>query len=329
MKMKLFNILLVFCSIGLLMGCDDWTNSKAIDIHKPYTYSDQYYENLRAYKVSDHAISYGWFADYGQSTSLGQRFLGLPDSLDICSLWSGIPSLKQNDSLTSYNPVAYNEMRYVRQMKGIKMVVPTIIRIAYFPQFKKDSAGVNAFADYLVKMVLDNDLDGADLDYEPEGDWLTGDKLTWLVKRMGEKLGPKSNNPDKLLIVDFYGSTPPAGTEPYVSFYVRQAYNASSASTLQSGFNAISSWCSSRKYIVTENIGDNWKNGGVAFTEANGNNLRNDGTQLYSLEGMARWNPTQGRKGGFGAFYIQRDYYLDPPYKNVRCAIQMQNTAVK
>ena len=44
---------------------------------------------------------------------------------------------------------------------------------------------------------------------------------------------------------------------------------------------------------------------------------------------MARWNPIQGKKGGFGAFISQRDYNSNPPYKHFRLGIQLQNPAVK
>jgi hypothetical protein len=81
--------------------------------------------------------------------------------------------------------------------------------------------------------------------------------------------------------------------------------------------------------VVTENIGDYWRTGGSPFTEADGNTLTPEGDRLYSLEGMARWNPTEGKKGGFGAFYVQRDYNSNPPYKYLRRAIQAQNPAVK
>jgi hypothetical protein len=52
---------------------------------------------------------------------------------------------------------------------------------------------------------------------------------------------------------------------------------------------------------------------------------------MYSLEGMARWNPTQGKKAGFGAFYFDRDYYSKTgvPYYNVRRAIQIANPAAR
>jgi hypothetical protein len=300
MKTKIF-ILLFLLTAGIAISCDN--DVESLKIQKPYTYSDLYYQNLRDYKASDHSIAFGWFADYTQHHSLAIRFMGLPDSLDICSLWGGIPTLSTKDTLAFCDTVAYNEMWYVRKVKGTKMVVPTIIRIANFPQFSKDSVGVNAFGDYLVNMVLDHNLDGADLDYEPEGDWLTGEPMSWLIKHMAEKLGPKSCNPNTLLIIDYYSETPPSDTEPYVNYYVRQAYGSNASQGM------IPSWCPNEKYVFTENIGDNWQTGGTMLQQA-------------------AWQPATGRKGGFGAFYMHRDYNLNPPYKTMREGIQLQNPAI-
>ncbi|QKJ29013.1 hypothetical protein HQ865_04340 [Mucilaginibacter mali] len=329
--MKFYQFL-ALCLLVIVAGCVKQTTPQAVDIQKPFTYSDQYYQNLRDYKKSDHEITYGWFADYSQTFSIGYHFIGLPDSLDICSLWGGIPSLRKNDpkdSVTSYNPVAYNEMIQVRTQKGVKMVVPVITRMQALKWTKLTDDGIKAYGDYLMGMVFDNDLDGLDCDYEPEGDWLQGDNFVKLIQYIGQSLGPKSKNPQKLLIVDFYSQAPPAAVEPYVNYFVRQSYNATSDATLQSQYNTVAAYCPTKKFIVTENIGDNWQNGGVAFTQANGNNKTKAGTQLYSLEGMARWEPATGRKGGWGGFYMQRDYNLDPPYKNFRRCIQIVNPSVK
>lgn len=83
-------------------------------------------------------------------------------------------------------------------------------------------------------------------------------------------------------------------------------------------------------------MGDYRTNAGVAFTEADGNTITSDfwavepGSPMYSLEGFARWNPTQGRKGGFGGYYFEYDYYHKyGPYHNVRRAIQLCNPAVR
>jgi len=297
MKTKIF--ILLFIMSDIFAACSN--DVESVDIQKPYTYSDLYYQNLRDYKASDHSIAWGWFADYKQHHSLAIRFMGLPDSLDICSLWGGIPTLNPKDTLAFCDTVAYNEMRFVQKTKGTKMVVPTIIRIANFPQFKEDSAGVNAFGDYLVNLVLGHNLDGADLDYEPEGDWLSGNHMSWLIKHMSEKLGPKSIHPDKMLIIDYYSEQPPADTNPYVNYYVNQTYGGDPGNKL--------SYTTYEKMVYTENIGDNWKTGG-------------------RLLEYAKWQPSTGRKGGFGAFYMHRDYNLDPPYRYMREGIQIQNPAV-
>src|SRR5262249_37425943 len=150
------------------------------------TYSDEYYENLRTYKKSDHQICYGWYSDYSQTFSYGMHFLGVPDSIDIISLWGGIPSLKQNDSFAAYNPAAYNEMKFVREVKGTKMLAVKIIRMQAETWTTLDSTGIIEYGKYLLRMVTANDLDGLDMDYEPNNgqfvDYLSGSKLTILVK---------------------------------------------------------------------------------------------------------------------------------------------------
>jgi hypothetical protein len=304
-----------------------------LQFQNPGSYTDEYYANLRAYKKSDHPICYGWYSDYAQTFSYGMHFKGLPDSIDIISLWGGIPTLKKDDSLASYNPVAYEEMRFVQKTKGTKMLAVKIIRMQEQDWTTLDSAGIIEYGKYLLRMVTENDLDGLDLDYEPNNgqyvDYMNGSRLTTLVQYLGQFVGPKSSSPEKLFVVDFYNDIPPKETEPYVNYFVNQAYTqgttTNSASNLQSRYNR-NTWIPTKKFIVTENIGDWWQNGGSPFTEANGNTISPvDGLRMYSLEGMARWNPTQGKKGGWGAFYFVRDYNSNPPYKYMRRGIQAAN----
>jgi len=344
MKIKLLSLMILITSAFIATGCD--TDTEALEIQKLKTYDDQYYENLRAYKKSDHCLSFGWYAAYAplegvkgykDPASWGERIAGLPDSLDICSLWMGIPG---NDSTkTNYAPVAYADMIFVRKVKGTRFVAPTIVRMNHKIALKDgteydlsqnhNDEGIKVFGQYLVDQVLDADIDGVDLDYEPEGDWMQGENFTKLVAYIGQYFGLQGKYPEKLLCVDFYGQYPPAETDPYVNYYIRQSYSASSAGVLQSQFSGIS-WSSSTKFIVTETFGDNYANGGVAFTEVDGNNKTIDGSQMYSLEGMARWNPTQGKKAGFGAFYFDRDYFSKTgiPYYNMRRCIQIANPAI-
>lgn len=334
---------LVACVV-LFAACD--LEPIPLELQQPYTYDEQYYVNLRAYKKSDHQIFYGWYAayahlegvdaEYKQSASWGEHIAGIPDSADIVSLWMGIPSLKTDDPYSTYNPIAYNEMQLVREKKGTKFVVPEITRIAKYPDFPQNEEGIIMYADHLLSLVFDNDLDGLDLDYEPEGDWIGGAQNTrflTMVEYLGQFLGPQSSNPEKLLIIDYYNQPPHQDVEPYINYLIRQAYSQGftehNATRLQNNYNQVS-WCPPHKFIVTENLGDWWQNAGSPFTEIDGNTISPiDGQPMYSLEGMARWNPIQGNKGGFGAFYFDRDYRNNPPYYNIRKAIQAANPAVR
>lgn len=324
--MKLYKYVCLFMlTAGGFSACE--TDPKALQLQKPYTYDDAYYQNLREYKESDHSIAWGWFADYTQTHSLAIRFLGLPDSLDICSLWGGIPSDVEGREQTFYAPKIAEEMRFVQKVKGTKMVVPTIIRIensqAYREQefYKKfqESYTMNGtaeekqalreealrlYADFLLKPIWENDLDGIDLDFEPEGDRLDGDNMTYFVKYIGARIGPSAETPEgraKLLCIDYDGkSVPSYETVPFVNYYVFQNYGSDPEGS--HGFPI-------EKFVYCENIGDKWKTGG-------------------RLKDYAAATPAEGRKGGFGAFYIHRDYNSTPPYKNFREAIQIQNPAV-
>lgn len=319
-------LLLIAC---MFASCDnDVENATVV---APTTYGPQYYKNLRDYKKSDHSIAWGWFADYTQSTSLATRFLGLPDSLDICSLWGGIPSDDSTHVDTHYLPEVYREMKYVQEVKGTKLVVPTIIRIRTRPEFydsiwvkqNDPQAAMRAYAQDLLRPIFENGLDGIDMDYEPEGDPLSGGNLDYFVEYVGQFVGPMASpdntftypdgftikgNPEMLLCIDYYGSAPSSNTNQYTNLYVNQTYGGSPGRVPFSG-------CPTEKVVYTENVGDNWKK-----------------PECGKLLTYARYQPATGRKGGFGAFFMHRDYintgYGCSNYANMRRGIQIQNPAI-
>lgn len=319
-------LLLIAC---MFASCD--TDVENATVVGPTTYGPQYYKNLRDYKKSDHAIAWGWFADYTQSTSLATRFLGLPDSLDICSLWGGIPSDDSTHVDTHYLPEVYREMKYVQEVKGTKLVVPTIIRIRTRPEFydsiwvkqSDPQAAMRAYAQDLLRPIFENGLDGIDMDYEPEGDPLSGGNLDYFVEYVGQFVGPMASpdstftypdgytikgNPEMLLCIDYYRSTPGPNTNKYTNWYVNQTYGGGPGRVPFSG-------CPTEKVVYTENVGDNWKT-----------------AECGQLLNYARYQPSTGRKGGFGAFFMHRDYintgYGCSNYANMRHGIQIQNPAI-
>lgn len=319
-------LLLIAC---MFASCD--TDVENATVVAPTTYGPQYYKNLRDYKKSDHSIAWGWFADYTQSTSLATRFLGLPDSLDICSLWGGIPSDDSTHVDTHYLPHVYREMKYVQEVKGTRLVVPTIIRIRTRPEFydsiwvkqNDPQAAMRAYAQDLLRPIFENGLDGIDMDYEPEGDPLSGGNLDYFVEYVGQFVGPMASpdstftypdgftikgNPEMLLCIDYYRSTPGPNTNQYTNWYVNQTYGGSPGRVPFSG-------CPTEKVVYTENVGDNWKD-----------------AECGQLLNYARYQPSTGRKGGFGAFFMHRDYintgYGCSNYANMRHGIQIQNPAI-
>ncbi len=352
MRIKFITLLSLLSPVLFFVACN---KEKALQVQKPFTYDEQYYSNLREFKKTEHTLSFGWYAAYApiegatgykDPASWGERIIGLPDSMDIVSLWGGIPS---NDTANPrYAPIAWKDLKFVKEKKGTRFVVPTITRMnhvitlhdgtRYDLSANRNDAGIEVYAQHLVDQILKSDLplDGVDLDYEPDGDWLQGANFTKLVQYIGKFFGPKGSHPEKLLIIDFYSLAPPTATGEYANYFIRQAYSQGTggiqtAANLQSYYNTVQAAVPPGKFIVTENFGDFSANGGTPFTEANGNTLTTDGSRMYSLEGMARWNPTQGRKAGFGAFYFDRDYYSTTgiPYYNVRRCIQIANPAIR
>jgi len=340
--MKILSLLVLLTCIMSIIGCKKDIN--ALQVQTPYTYDDQYYANLRAYKQTNHVIFYGYYAAYApiqgatgnkESPSWGERIIGLPDSVDVVNLWMGIPT-------KDWQPLALSDMQYCQTKKGTRFVshqdasnIAQFVRAAGDTVKIIDSASITAYGQYIVDQVNNNNINGVDLDYEPSsGVWTTSNNFVILIKYIGQFFGPLGTHPEKLLCIDFYSSNPPAATGPYASYFVRQAYSQNTggvqnASNLQNYYNSNAATVPPGKFIVEENFGDFSAMGGTPFTEANGNTLTTDGTLMYSLEGMARWNPTQGKKGGFGAYYFDRDYYSSTgiPYYNVRRCIQIVNPA--
>ena len=343
MKIKGKYFLILFASFLAFVSC---VKQKALNIQNQYTYDDQYYANLRAYKQTNHVLFYGYYAAYApiqgasgnkESASWGERIMGLPDSVDIINLWMGIPT-------KDWQPLALADMQYCQKQKGTRFVSHQ--DASNIKQFVSptgdttkiiDTTSIKLYGQYIVDLVNNNNIDGVDLDYEPsQGVWTNSSNFTVLIKYIGQFFGPNGAHPDKLLVIDYFSTTPPTATGAYASYFVKQAYSqgtggVQNATNLQSYYNSVQSAIPPGKFIVQENFGDFSANGGTPFTEANGNTLTTDGTQMYSMEGMARWNPTQGKKAGFGAYYFDRDYYSATgiPYYNVRRCIQIVNPAAK
>lgn len=327
---KIFYFIAGFIFISIV-ACTKQNVAESVKVKSMLVRSDDYYSNLRAYKKTDHPIFFGWFGGTG---SMGNPEIPgvmdqIPDSVDIVALWGGMPPIG------SYN---YETMQKTRELKGTQFVITIFGSGVQALMVKNDNAlflaDTMAAIDKVAKSISDTidkyKIDGFDLDYEPSfgdksifgssGGSATNDKYTQrLFKALSQYLGPKSGT-GKLLIIDGQGDV---GIEPYIDYFMQQAYGSSSPSNLQSRLNTYGGGViPARKFVPCENFESYWASGGVNF---------NDPVRgiMPSLLGFAYWNPVSGRKGGCGTYHAEYEYALDPDFKYARMAIQIMNPAAQ
>ena len=163
---------------------------------------------------------------------------------------------------------------------------------------------------YAAQPILDEieryGLDGYDLDYEPMGSgepFSDGTCFATFVKYLSQFIGPKSERPETLLIIDRNSGAGSAEFAPLCNFWIYQKYGSvggaspAAQSDFGSNLNPEAGWLPCQ-IIVTENVGDTYSNG------------------CNNLEQMASFQPSTvgqqyGHKGGFASFHGQRDWRLE------------------
>ncbi len=205
-------------------------------------------------------------------------------------------------------------------------------------------ASIRKYASAIVDTINKYGYDGFDIDYEPSygynGNIVDDDNNMFIfVDELGKHLGPKSGT-GKLLLIDGEPQTiknrPDIGH--YFDYFVIQAYTSGANSDSNLDRRLISGGIAgnglvqtygeelgeervTNMTIMTENFEavDAAMNGGYPYTDRYGNSM-------MSLEGMARWQPSNGfRKGGVGTYHMEAEYGTSPEYKNLRKAIQIMN----
>ena len=314
MKLKLKSILALGLGLVAFSSCD--TEVEKLEIQKLKTYDEQYFENLRAYKKSNHEVSFAYYEGWSpiegvegskDPASWGERIIGLPDSIDIVNLWMGIPTAETH-------PVAYADMKYAQEKLGTRFVmhadashyrhVFTVDGVEYDMGGSPNPSDevMAAYAKWIVNQVLEPGLDGVDVDYEG---W-NGSDMYRLTLELAKYFGPQGAMPEKLLIIDYFNAVPPKECIPYCDYFVQQAYSN------QVGFLTQPAGFPPEKMIYCETFGVFYLDGG-------------------RLLDYARWEPEVGRKGGCGVFYLGRNYYSASgiPYNEFRQSIQIMNPSIK
>ena len=358
MTMNKIKYFFAFAAAVVAISC---MKEEKIVLQEPFTYDEQYFENIREYKKSEHTLSYCYYAawaplegitGYKDPASWGERLRGLPDSLDICNLWMGYPS--PDPQSPSYAPVAYADMKYMQEKLGTRFVLhgdaATTRDVVYkgdtldiqdlYNQWKAGNGTEEAFLEALhnhAKIMIDKvneaGLDGVDVDWEPQpAVWKDKQVLVQLMKYLRENL------PGKLIILDLFSDIPPAEVNEYIDYLVIQCYTPQigcSIADLKNFYTTrgVNAGIPANKIIACEQGGqtDYALNGGGLWKETrNGTQLyTNDGSAMYSYEGFAR-HTSENNMAGWGVFYVDRNYYSASgvPYREFRRGIQIANPSI-
>ena len=102
--------------MGALMfiQCSDWTEMEPKFTEPVNINGEDYYKALREYKKSDHQVVFGWYSEWtGTGTNMNNQLRGIPDSMDIVSLWGNAFNLTEAQK---------SDLKEVREKKGTRVL---------------------------------------------------------------------------------------------------------------------------------------------------------------------------------------------------------------
>lgn len=352
-------LLFAFVAMGIV-SCDKWNDIENIELQLPKVGTDAYFENLREYKKSDHAVAFGWYGGWtAQGPDKSHYLASLPDSIDFISLWG---------AGFNYSSDQLEDLKEVQTKKGTKVLLCWICQ-NIGDQLEKyvtdengqqkrtlfvnqDSADAVKYAQAILDTIYKYNLDGFDIDFEPNfgspgtlagpsgGSGANRKNLEIFVKELNKKIGPKSGT-GKLLVIDGEPQSISAELGEYFDYFIVQAYYATSPSNYDARINSTRflNGFSTKKYIVTEDFErytPSSSNPGGSPQQVSAFRVPispvdyipgRSPAAVPALIGMAYWNPVDGRKGGVGTYHMEYDYTNSPDYKFLRRAIQIMNPA--
>ncbi len=332
----------------MLTQCADWVTPENAYEEPVNVNGDAYYAALRAYKQTDHRICFGWFSGWtGNGTDMFNQLRGIPDSMDMVSIWGGKTGLTE---------AQIADMKEVQKKKGTKVlwcqhiqdigreITPEGVSVeeywgwngSYYDGSERAEAAIRKYAKAIVDSALYYGYDGCDFDYEPNYGYSgnissSPDAMHVFLSEVAKYMGPQSGT-DLILAVDGEPQTLNAETGPLLDYYIIQAYYSRGYTDLDNRFSKLvnkfggleSKETILRKTVWCEDFEKHKEDGGPTHT------LRDGGT-TYSLMGMAMWyhpEMPEVRTGGVGAYRFNlcrpfNDYYF------MRQVIQQMNPAKK
>lgn len=357
---KIFYLVLTLICVLTCTQCSSWTEPSKSYGEPINSNAEAYYKALREYKKSDHPIVFGWYSGWtGTGTNMYNQLRGIPDSMDVISLWGGAFNL--DDAQRS-------DLKEVREKKGLRVLycqhimdigrehTPKSVEqeflvdgvqyasreeamAAYWGWFGNHGdttnegidAAIRKYARVIVDSVMKYDYDGFDIDYEPNYGYPGNissypDRMHILIDELSKYFGPKSNT-GKLFVIDGEPQTLLTESGPLIDYYIIQAYYCTGDQNLDMRFTKLLNKFSSvedeatilSKTVWCEDFEKHKGDGGPQFTSR-------DGIVTYSLDGMSLYyRPNvSARIGGVGAFRFNLCRPVDD-YLFMRKAIQTLN----
>lgn len=336
MKKPIQYIMFIICLAFVAASCSDWTDVEANKIDTPGK-SDQYYADLRAWKENpgDRGVTFGWFGGWtGVGASLSSSLIGLPDSMDMVSIWGDWKNINEARRI---------DLERAQKIKGLKVMACSFTEnvgdgltpsdqtvLQYWGWDPKESGlhdeptenqkkAIRKYATEMANLIISLGYDGFDIDHEPNyggsGDLASSrPRLKVFIEELSKYFGPKSGS-GRFLAVDGEPQSMPKEVGPCFDWFIVQAYDCKSYTNLNSRLsNTINNYSGvlspaevAKKYIVTENFEKAEYNtsGGANFSQE-------DGTIVKSFAGMAGWKPLYQSerlvKGGAGVYHIEYEY---------------------
>lgn len=351
---------------SLFISCSDWTDAEREVFPEEMTSEEYYAALRAYKQTDHQIAFGWFGNWTGEGAFMKNSLAGIPDSVDIVSIWGNWSNLTEAQKkdlefcqktkgtrftlcfiITSVGTqITPQEVYDTWEEKGYSSEQEAVNDFWEWPEDESDEAAVEAsirkYASAIADTITTYGYDGFDIDYEPNygnnGNIVDDDDRMFIfVDELGKYFGPKSGT-GKLLLID--GEPQSITSRPeighYFDYFVIQAYNASGDSNLDrrlinggvAGPGLIQTYGEelgeervTNMTIMTENFEavDAAMNGGYNYTDRYGNTMK-------SLEGMARWQPSNGfRKGGVGTYHMEAEYGTTPEYKNLRNAIQIMN----
>ena len=274
---KLLYVILAAMGALMFVQCSDWTEMEPKFTEPVNINGEDYYKALREdkeghgfcpqreYKKSDHQVVFGWYSEWtGTGTNMNNQLRGIPDSMDIVSLWGNAFNLTEAQK---------SDLKEVREKKGTRVLycqhimdigrahTPASVEndfivdgvqyaskgeamAAYWGWYEgwpnRNGYGdtspegiekaIRKYARVIADSIIKYGYDGFDIDYEPNFDHrgnMSGsdENMLLFIQTLGERIGPKSGT-DRLLVIDGEPQSIVSESGPYFNYFIVQAYDS-------------------------------------------------------------------------------------------------------